>query len=320
MFETLVTKKLGIRYPIIAGTMMSLSSAEFVAACSEAGGLGILASAMYPSEEAFRASIQKVKSLTRKPFAVNLNLFPMMRPIDNSRYLEVLLAEGVKIVETSGHSAPEDLVGRFKENRLTWMHKCVGLRYAQKVEKLGADFVTVVGYENGGATGTLDLGTLVLVRRVVEGIKLPVIGGGGVADGRGLLAVLALGAQGVIMGTRLLATDECPIHPKLKQALVNASELDTVLLMRTIGNTHRAWNNAAAKLVLELEQKNSGLDAIVQAAGGDKARKMFQEGETDLGILACGQAVGLVHDVIPVKELFQRVMAEAEAAYRGLGN
>lgn len=320
MFETQVTKKLGIKYPIIAGTMMSLSSAEFVAACCEAGALGILASAMYDREESFREAIRKVKSRTQKPFAVNLNLFPMMRPIDNNRYLDVLVSEGVKIVETSGHSAPEELVGRFKENKLTWIHKCVGLRYAQKVEKLGADLVTVVGYENGGATGMLDLGTLVLVRRVVEGIKLPVIGGGGVADGRGLLAILALGAQGVIVGTRLLATEECPIHPKLKQALVAASELDTVLLMRSIGNTHRAWANAAAKRVQELESKKAGLDEIVQAAAGDKARRMFQDGEVDLGILACGQAVGLVHDVLPVKDLFARMIREAETAYRGLAN
>jgi nitronate monooxygenase len=320
MFETQVTKKLGIKYPIIAGTMMSLSSAEFVAACCEAGALGILASAMYGSEEAFREAIQKVKSRTRKPFAVNLNLFPMMRPIDNNRYLDVLLSEGVKIVETSGHSAPEELVGRFQENKLTWIHKCVGLRYAQKVEKLGADFVTVVGYENGGATGVLDLGTLVLVRRVVEGIKLPVIGGGGVADGRGLLALLALGAQAVIMGTRLLATEECPLHGRIKAALVQASELDTVLLMRSLGNTHRAWNNAAAKRVLELESKKAGLEEIVQAAAGEKARKMYQEGDVDAGILACGQAVGLVHEVLPVKELFARMMAEAETAYRGLAS
>ena len=196
----------------------------------------------------------------------------------------------------------------------------MGLRYAQKVEKLGADFVTVVGYENGGATGMLDLGTLVLVRRVVEGIKLPVIGGGGVADGRGLLAILALGAQGAIMGTRLLATEECPIHPRLKQALVSASELDTVLLMRSIGNTHRAWANAAAKLVHELESKKAGLDEIVQAAAGEKARQMYSEGELDVGLISCGQGVGLVHDVPPIRELFARIMREAEDAYRGLAS
>ena len=273
---------------------------------------------MYQNEETFREAIRKVKDLTDRPFAVNLNLFPMMRPIDNNRYLDVILSEGVKIVESSGHSAPEDLVGRFKENKLIWIHKCVGLRYAQKVEKLGADFVTVVGYENGGATGILDLGTLVLVRRVAEGVKIPVIGGGGVADGRGLLAILALGAVGVILGTRMLATRECPIHGKLKQALIAASELDTVLIMRSVKNTHRVWNNAAAQRVTELEAKQAGLNEIVSAAAGEKARKMYQEGDLDLGIIACGQGVGLVHDVPTVRELFDRIMREAEEAYQGL--
>ncbi len=166
MFETRVTKMLGIKYPILAGTMMYLSTPEFVAACSEAGALGILASAMFRTQDDFRDAVKKTKDLTDKPFAVNLNLFPAMRPVDNNLYLDVIIDEGVKIVETSGHKAPEELVGRFKEGGLTWMHKCVGVRYALKVQSLGADIVTVVGYENGGATGILDLGTLVLVPRV----------------------------------------------------------------------------------------------------------------------------------------------------------
>ena len=245
MFQTQLTRKLGIEYPIVGGTMMWISDPEFVAAISNAGGLGILASAMYQTKEDFAKAVDRVFELTKKPFAVNLNLFPMMRPIDNSEYLDVLVSRGVKIVETSGHSAPEDLVGRFKQADMTWIHKCVGVRYALKVQSMGADMVTVVGYENGGATGTLDIGTLVLVPRVVESLSIPVIGGGGVTDGRSFLALLALGAQGVIIGTRLLTTKEAPIHENLKQALVNASELDTMLIMRTIGATHRVWANAA---------------------------------------------------------------------------
>ncbi len=312
MFETRVTKMLGTRYPIVAGTMMYLSRPEFVAACSNAGALGILASAMFRSKDEFRDGVKKVKDLTDQPFAVNLNLFPMMRPVDNQVYLDVILDEGLKIVETSGHKAPEELCKRFKDAGLVWIHKCVGVRYALKVQSMGADIVTVVGYENGGATGVLDISTLVLVPRVVEALDLPVIGGGGVADGRGILAILALGAEGVIMGTRLLTTEECPLHPNVKQALLEASELDTMLIMRSIGSTHRAWSNAAAKTVLELEQKNAGLEAIVKAAGGDKAERMYSEGETDMGILACGQAIGLVHDIIPVRELFDRIMKQAE--------
>ncbi|MCP4622006.1 MAG: nitronate monooxygenase, partial [bacterium] len=203
MFETKVTKKLGIKYPIIGGTMMSITKADFVAAISNAGGLGILASIIYQTPEEFSAAIDRIKSLTDKPFAVNLNFFPAQYPVSQAEYTEIMIEKGVKIVETSGHKAPEDLCGRFKEAGLIWIHKCVGARYALKAQKLGADLVTVVGYENGGATGKLDLGTMVLVPTVVNAVDIPVIGGGGVSDGRGLAAVLSLGAGAAIIGTRL---------------------------------------------------------------------------------------------------------------------
>lgn len=318
MFQTKMTEMLGVRYPIVGGTMMHISTAEFVAAISNAGGLGILASAIYPSREAFGEALDQLLDLTDRPFAVNLNLFPMMRPIDNNDYLDVLLEKGVRIVETSGHSAPEALCARFKEAGLTWMHKCVGVRYALKVQDMGADMVTVVGYENGGATGKLDIGTLVLVPRVVESLRIPVIGGGGVSDGRGLVALLALGAQGVIMGTRLLATREAPLHEALKQALVQASELDTMLVMRSIGATHRVWTNAAAKKIAELEANQAGLPEILNIATGEKAKKMYREGDLDVGIISCGQGVGMAHDIPTVKELFDRIMSEAAEVAKSL--
>ena len=242
----------------------------------------------------------------------------MMRPIDNNDYLDVLLEKGVKIVETSGHSAPADLCARFKEAGLIWMHKCVGVRYALKVQEMGADIVTVVGYENGGATGKLDVGTLVLVPRVVESLHVPVIGGGGVSDGRGLAAVLALGAKGVIMGTRLLVTREAPIHDALKNALVNAGELDTMLIMRSIGATHRVWNNGAAKKCAELEEAQADLPEIINIAAGEKARKMYREGDLDSGVISCGQGIGLAHDIPTVKELFDRMIKEAEMIVAGM--
>jgi len=195
MFKTKMTEILGVQYPIVGGTMMSITDAKFTAAISNAGALGVLASAIYQTRESFGEALDELLELTNRPFAVNLNLFPMMRPIDNNDYLDVLLEKGVKIVETSGHSAPADLCARFKEAGLIWIHKCVGIRYALKVQEMGADMITVVGYENGGATGKLDVGTLVLVPRAVESLSVPVIGGGGVSDGRGLVAVLALGAQ-----------------------------------------------------------------------------------------------------------------------------
>jgi len=320
MFETRITEKLGIRYPIVGGTMMWITTPEFVAAIANAGGLGILASAIYQTRDEFAAAVDRVRELTDRPFAVNINLFPAMRVIDNNEYVDVLVEKGVKIVETSGHSAPEELCSRFKQAGMTWIHKCVGIRYAQKVEKMGADIVTVVGYENGGATGKLDIGTLVLVPRVVESVGLPVIGGGGVSDGRGFLAVLALGAEGVIMGTRILATREAPIHDNLKQALVNASETDTMLVMRSINATHRVWVNDASRRCAELEASGGELGEILNIVAGKNAKKMYDEGDLDAGVISCGQGVGLTHDIPTLRELFDRIIGEAGDRARQLAS
>jgi NADH:quinone reductase (non-electrogenic) len=303
MFKTKVTEALGIKYPIVGGTMMWVTTPEFTAAISNAGGLGVLASALYKSAKDFEQAIDRLMDLTDKPFAVNLNFFPVLVPIDNNEYLDVLIKKGVKIVETSGHHAPEDLCGRFKEAGLTWIHKCVGLRYALKVEDMGADMITVVGYENGGATGKLDIGTMVLVPRIVEAVKVPVIGGGGISDGRGFLATLALGAQGVIIG---------------KEALVRASELDTMLILRSLGATHRAFINAAAQKCMELENAQADVAEILKVVAGENAKRMYDTGDVDAGILPCGQGVGLVHDIPTIQELFDRIVKEAADLARSL--
>ena len=312
MFETKLTKLLNIKYPIIGGAMMSISKAEFVAAISNAGGLGILASAIYKSEAEFAEAIDTIQSLTDKPFAVNVNLFPSMQPVDNEDYVRIMVEKGVKVVETSGHSAPEKLSAMFKEAGMTWLHKCVGARYAKKAESIGADAVTVVGYENGGATGKLDIATLVLVPTVVDAVNIPVTGGGGVADGRSLVAVLSAGAEAVIMGSRLMMTKECPIHDDLKQAFLQASELDTMLVMRSIGSTHRVWTNEAAKKCLEMENSGATFEDLIPIISGDNARKMYSEGDLDAGLVSLSQAVGLSHDIPTVKELFDRIMDEAQ--------
>ncbi len=312
MIETQITKMLGTQYPIIGGTMMWISDADFVAAISNAGGLGIMASAMYDSREAFAGAVDRVKELTEKPFAVNINLFPAMRQMENEVYMEVLEEKGVKIVETSGHSAPEELCRRFKQAGMTWIHKCVGIRYALKVQDMGADIVTIVGYENGGATGKLDIGTLVLVPAVVDAVQIPVIGGGGVSDGRSLMAVLSLGAEAVIMGTRLLVTEECPIHDNLKTALIGASELDTTLIMRSLNATHRVWRNAAASTCTDLEACGADFPEILEVVSGQRAKKMYDQGDLDEGILACGQGICFAREILPVKTLFDRMMSQAE--------
>lgn len=310
-FKTKITEMLGIQYPIIGGTMMSITDADFAASISNAGGLGVLASAIYKSNETFEAAIDRLLSLTSKPVAVNINLFPGLMPADNDAYSEIMIKKGIRIVETSGHSAPEHLYKKWKDAGLIWMHKCVGVRYAMKVEKMGADIITVVGYENGGATGKLDVATLPLVPAVVDAVKVPVIGGGGVSDGRGFLALLSLGAAGVIMGTRLLLTKEAPIHDNLKNALLKATETDTILAMRSIGATHRVWDNACARRILDLEAKQAGLDEIFAAAAGEKARKMYQEGLIDIGMISCGQGIGVCRDIPTVKTLFDRIISEA---------
>ncbi|MBA7612881.1 NADH:quinone reductase [subsurface metagenome] len=318
MFETRITKMLGIKYPIIGGTMASISDAVFVAAISNAGGIGILASIIYQTKDEFAGAIDRIRELSDRPFAINLNFFPAQFPVSQKEYTEIMVEKGVKIVETSGHMAPpEELCKRFKEAGMIWIHKCVGLRYALKAQNLGADIVTVVGYENGGATGRLDIGTLVLVPTIAKGVQVPVIGGGGVSDGHGFSAVLSLGAEGVIMGTRLLATQECPIHESLKQALVSATELDTMLIMRSVG-THRVWTNAAATKCAEIEATGASFEEILKIVSGDNSRRVYYEGDLDCGVVPCGQGIGQVHDIPTVKDLFDRIIAQATEVVTGL--
>ena len=315
MQKTPLTELLGTRYPMVGGTMMDLSKGPFVAAIADAGALGLLVSASYQDYDSFRDDIKYVKDHTDQPFGVNINLFPMMRKLDNFKYLEIMAEHGVGVVETSGFAPPKDLVAAIKEQHgMTWLHKCVGLRYALKAEAMGADAVTVVGYENGGATGNLNITTLVLVPTVVDALKIPVIGGGGVCDGRAMAAVMALGASGVILGTRLMMSEECPIHDNLKAALLEANELDTDIIMRSVGFAHRIWMNDPAKKTAELEAGGGGIAEIYPYVSGEAAMKMFETGDLNAGTVSCSQAIGLVKKVMPLEEILAQVMEEATAA------
>jgi len=312
MLKTKITEMLGIQYPLIGGTMMNISYPEFAAAVSNASGLGIMASVMYRKPEPLREAIRKLLSLTDKPVAVNVNLFPMLMPVKQIDLVKVMIEEGIKIIETSGHQAPEKYIPLFKENDIIWMHKCAGVRYALKAALLGADIVEVVGWENGGATGRFDIGTLVLTSATVDALDIPVIGGGGIVDGRGVVSVLACGAGAALMGTRLLLTQECPIHNNLKQALLKASIYDTTLVMQSLNATHRVWKNKGAQKVLELEAAKADQSEIFSAAAGAKSKLMYEEGELEGGIVSVGQGVGLIDDIPTIKVLFDRIMKETE--------
>lgn len=311
MFETRVTKLLGIKYPIIGGAMMHVSKPEFVAAISNAGALGMMASAMYESQDDFHQAVRKVRDLTDKPFGVNLSLFPAMRPIDNNLYVDVILQEHIPIVETSGHRPPEDLLARLKADGVKTMHKCVSARHALNAQKAGVDAVTAFGMEGGGHIGEVGLTTMVLVPTAVDALRIPVIAAGGVVDGRGLVAALALGAEGVTVGTRLLVTTECPIHENLKQALVSATELDTQPILGTLRNTLRAWKNPAALRVAELETKNAELGEILSIVAGTATKRMYEDGDLDAGVIPCSQSIGLVHEIRPVGEVIEDMMRQA---------
>ncbi|MFA6032870.1 MAG: nitronate monooxygenase [Myxococcota bacterium] len=318
MFKTKITELLGIEYPIIGGTMMDLSLAPFVAAISNAGALGVIASAVFKDPEELRKELKKTRDLTDKPFAVNINLFPMLAPPDNKAFLDVIKAEGVSIVETSGHSAPVDLVALFKEYGITWIHKCVGVKFAKKVAALGADAVTVVGYENGGATGNLNVTTMVLVPSVVDAVNVPVIGGGGVADGRGLYAVLSLGAEAAIVGSRFVLSEECPVHINLKKALVEATELDTDIIMRSIGFAHRVWFNEPAKRTAEIEKNGGGFEDILPLVAGKAAKAMYETGDINAGVISMSQGIGLVKKIMPMKDIVQEMMGQAALIHKRL--
>jgi nitronate monooxygenase len=311
MFKTRITELFDIAHPIVGGCMMHISGPEFVAAISNAGALGMMASAMYPSQEAFRQAVRQVRAATEKPFGVNLSLFPALRPIDNDLYIEVILEEGVSVVETSGHRPQEAMLERLKANGVKTMHKCVSVRHALSAQKAGADAVVVFGSEGGGHIGELGLSTMVLAPRAADLLEVPVLAAGGIVDGRGLLAALALGVDGVTIGTRLLATEECPIHENLKRSLAAATELDTLPILGSLHNTLRAWKNPAAIKVSELEAAKADMWEILSIVAGTETKRMYEGGDVEAGVIACSQAIGLVSEIRSVREVITEMVQEA---------
>jgi nitronate monooxygenase len=318
MITTGLQQRLGLEYPIIGGAMMDLSTPEWVSTVANSGALGLHTSATYKNHDEFRSALRETRNLTDRPFGVNINLFPMMNKPDNARFLEIMAEEGVLIAETSGFAPPVELAAQMKDLGMFWMHKCVGVRYARKAETVGADAVTVVGYENGGATGNLNVTTLVLVPSTVDAVDIPVIGGGGVVDGRTLLAVLSLGASAAIVGSRLMLSEECPIHPNVKQALLEADELQTDVIMRSVGFAHRVWMNEPCRQVAEIEARGGGLDEVYPLVSGAATRQMLSTGNLEVGSLSVSQGVGLIRAIKPVRAILEDMMEEAERMQQAL--
>jgi len=309
VFKTRITEMLDIRYPIIGGGMFLLSTAELAAAVSEAGGLGIMASSNFTTAEGLRDEIRKAKSLTDKPLGVNINMFLREgSPWPNDEFVEVIVEEGIKAVETSGIRTPEDYLPRLREGNVKVIHKVTTVRHARKAESVGVDAVGVVGMENGGAVGMEDLTTMVVIPAAVSALHVPVLAGGGIGDSRGFVAALALGADGVIIGTRFIATRECPAHQSFKEWLVSAKETDTVLVERSIKLTHRALRNSMSDRVLEMEARGAPFEEFLPFIGGESKKELFLEGKLEAGIALAGQVVGLIDDVPTVKEVIENIV------------
>ncbi len=318
MFKTRITDLFGIEYPIIQGGMMWISRAELVAAVANAGCLGIITAFTFPTPEELAAEIKKTKKLTDKPFGVNIALLPSLRPVDIDGYLNTVIDEGIKIVETAGRS-PEPYMERLKAAGIKVIHKCTAVRFARTAQRIGCDAVSIDGFECAGHPGEEDVTSLILIPLTADAVEIPVVASGGFGDGRGLVAALALGAEAVNMGTRFMATKEAPGHPKVKDWLVQASERDTLLLLRSFRNTMRALKNPTSEKVLELEKQGADIHQLESLISGRIGLKLLETGDIENGLLSAGQVIGLVHDIPTVKELIDKIIKEAEEVASHIG-
>src|SRR5438552_2721839 len=312
--RTRITELFGIEHPIIQGGMHYVGFAELAAAVSNAGGLGIITGLTQRTPDALAAEIRRCRQMTGKPFGVNLTFLPVVTQPDYPGYVRAIVEGGVKIVETAGNN-PQKWLPVLKDAGITVIHKCTSVRHSLKAEAIGCDAVSVDGFECGGHPGEDDIPNFILLPRAAEELKIPFVASGGMADGRSLVAALSLGAEGMNMGTRFMATKEAPVHQNVKQALLAASELDTRLVMRPLRNTERVLKNAAVDRLLQKE-KELGAKIKFEDILGEVAGvypRIMKNGEMDAGAWSCGMVAGLIRDIPTVKQLVERTMSEAES-------
>jgi nitronate monooxygenase len=312
--KTRITELLGIEHPIIQGGMHHVGLAAMAAAVSNAGGLGIITGLTQGTPEKLAAEIARCKTMTDKPFGVNITFLPSMTPPDYPGLIQAVIDGGVKIVETAGNN-PAPYMPALKEAGIKVIHKCTAVRHALKAEKVGCDAVSVDGFECGGHPGEDDIPNFILLPRAADELTIPFVSSGGMADARSLVASLAMGAEGMNMGTRFIATREAPVHDNVKAAILAATELDTRLVMRPLRNTERVLNNSAVERLLEKE-KALGADIKIEDILPEVAGvypKIMKEGDMDAGAWSCGMVAGLINDVPTVQELMDRIMSEADS-------
>ncbi len=317
MFNTRITRMLGIEHPIVQGGMQWVARAELAAAVSNAGGLGMLSALTQPTPEDLAKEIERTFALTQKPFGVNLTILPTIKPVPYADYARVIIETGVKVVETAGNN-PQQYIDMFKAAGIVCIHKATAVRHCVKAEKIGCDIVSVDGFECAGHPGEEDVPGLILLPRAADEISIPILASGGIGDGRGLAAALCLGAEGVNMGTRFLATREAPIHEDVKRRMVDATERDTALIFRTLSNTSRVFRNSVALKVLDIEAQPGQTDFndLAPLVSGQKGRLVWEQGDIEQGVWTAGQVLGLIRDIPSCDELLTRMVNEASDLIR----
>jgi len=316
MIKTRITELLGIRHPIVQGGMQWVGTAELASAVSNAGGLGMLTALTQPSPNDLRREIERCRTMTDKPFGVNLTILPSIDPPPYCEYRKAIINMGVTIVETAGYR-PQEHVDDLKAHGIKVIHKCTAVRHALSAERRGVDVISIDGFECAGHPGEDDIPGLILIPAAAEKVTVPMLASGGFGDGRGLVAALALGADGINMGTRFCATKEAPIHDNMKAALVANDERATALIFRTYRNTARVARNAIAEQVLAMEAKGLSFDHVAPLVKGARGKEGLQKGDLNHGVWTAGMVQGLIHDVPTCKELIERVIADAEAIIGG---
>ena len=323
--KTAITEMFGIEYPIICGAMMWLCRPKLCAAVSNAGGMGNLTAGNFPTEDEFRGAIRETRTMTDRPFMVNVTILPSVHITaeHHKMYLRVCAEEKVAGLEISGtpldKAAGREYIDMLKKAGVKLFHKVGSVRHAVHAEKIGYDGIYAAGIEEGGHPLNDDVTTMVLTPRIAESVKVPVVTVGGIADGRTLAAALALGAQGVMMATRFVATKECEVHDNIKQELLRRQEQETTLICKSIGLQGRAIKNKLAEEVLCIEAQNGGLEKLIPLMSGQRVKEAWETGNVDIAPMMMGQSVGLVKDIPSCKELIQRMVAEAKADIARVG-